>query len=73
MLFSAIKETLQEGIDKNGSSIDWVYRGGEFQDQFRVYGRSGKPCLTCGKTIARIIVAQRSTHYCENCQLLKGN
>jgi formamidopyrimidine-DNA glycosylase len=37
-LWAAIREVLDEGIRRNGASIDWVYRGGEFQNHFRVYG-----------------------------------
>ncbi|WP_322794327.1 zinc finger domain-containing protein, partial [Bellilinea sp.] len=62
---------LQEGIRRNGASIDWVYRGGSFQNHFRAYGRSGQPCPECGTPIARRIIGQRSTHFCPACQPLK--
>ncbi|HJR80810.1 MAG TPA: bifunctional DNA-formamidopyrimidine glycosylase/DNA-(apurinic or apyrimidinic site) lyase [Anaerolineales bacterium] len=68
-LRSAIRRVLKEGIRRNGASIDWVYRDGDFQNHFRVYDRAGKPCPVCGTTIERIIVGQRSTHYCPNCQV----
>jgi formamidopyrimidine-DNA glycosylase len=67
-LHQAIQTILQEGIRRNGASIDWVYRGGDFQNHFRVYGRDGEPCPVCGTTIQKIIVGQRSTHICPNCQ-----
>jgi formamidopyrimidine-DNA glycosylase len=70
-LHEAIRNVLKEGIRRNGASFDWVYRGGEFQNYFRVYDRSGKPCPTCGTTVKRIIVGQRSTHICPNCQMLR--
>jgi formamidopyrimidine-DNA glycosylase len=69
-LHGAIRNVLKEGIRRNGASFDWVYRGGEFQNYFRVYDRAGKPCPTCGTVIERIIVGQRSTHFCPNCQIL---
>ena len=69
-LHGAIRTVLKEGIRRNGASFDWVYRGGEYQDYFRVYDRAGKSCPTCGTSIERIIVGQRSTHYCPNCQTL---
>ena len=53
---------------RNGASIDWVYRGGDFQNYFRVYQRTGEPCPECGTPIARIIVGQRGTHFCPYCQ-----
>ncbi len=71
-LWDAIREVLQEGIRRNGASIDWVYRGGEFQNYFRVYDRAGQPCPVCGTAIERLVVGQRGTHVCPNCQR-KGN
>lgn len=67
-LLQAIRAALRAGLRHNGASIDWVYRGGDFQRHFRVYGRSGEPCLTCGREIKRIVVAQRGTHFCPHCQ-----
>ncbi|GAB4580703.1 MAG: bifunctional DNA-formamidopyrimidine glycosylase/DNA-(apurinic or apyrimidinic site) lyase [Anaerolineales bacterium] len=71
-LQNAIREVLTDGIRHNGSSIDWVYRGGGFQNYFRVYGRTDEPCITCGTPISRIIVGQRSTHFCARCQPYSG-
>ena len=70
ILHKAICEVLKEGIRRNGASFDWVYRGGEYQNYFRVYDRAGKPCPVCGTGIERIIVGQRSTHFCPTCQML---
>lgn len=67
-LWEAIRAILQEGIRRNGSSIDWVYRGGEFQNYFRVYDRKGQPCPVCGAAIQRIVVGQRGTYICPDCQ-----
>jgi formamidopyrimidine-DNA glycosylase len=69
-LLSSLRMVLQEGIRHHGSSIDWVYKGGDFQNYFRVYKRTGLPCRQCGTPIERILVGQRSTHYCPNCQHL---
>lgn len=71
-LLAAIRSVLQEGIRRNGASIDWVYRGGSFQNHFRAYGRTGQPCPECSTPIARLIVGQRSTHFCPVCQPLKA-
>lgn len=70
-LLDAIREILGEGIRRNGASIDWVYRGGEFQNHFRVYQRTRQACYTCGTPIERIIVAQRGTHFCPHCQAMQ--
>ena len=69
-LHAAICRVLKDGIRRNGASFDWVYRGGEYQNHFRVYDRLGKPCPVCGTGIQRIIVGQRSTHFCPTCQIL---
>lgn len=70
-LLQAIRQVLSEGIQRNGASIDWVYRGGEFQNCFRVYQRTGQACPVCGTIINRIVVGQRGTHYCPVCQSLE--
>jgi len=67
-LYDAIKYVLMEGIRRFGASLDWIYRGGEFQNFFKVYQREGKPCPICGTTIKKITVGQRGTHFCPNCQ-----
>lgn len=69
-LWDAIRGVLQEGIRRNGASIDWVYRGGDFQNYFRVYRRTGQPCPQCGASIQRMVVGQRGTHFCPRCQPL---
>ena len=71
VLHKAIRAVLKEGIRRNGASIDWVYRGGDFQNYFRVYGREGEPCPVCGTNIQKLIVCQRGTHVCPNCQRLR--
>jgi formamidopyrimidine-DNA glycosylase len=68
-LHAAIHSVLKEGIRRNGASFDWVYRGGEFQNYFRVYDRKGQECPVCGARIERILVGQRGTHYCPGCQV----
>jgi formamidopyrimidine-DNA glycosylase len=70
-LHEAVRNVLKEGIRRNGASFDWVYRGGEYQNHFRVYDRAGKPCPVCGTTIERMIIGQRSTHFCPTCQMLR--
>jgi formamidopyrimidine-DNA glycosylase len=71
-LWEAIREVLEEGIRRNGTSIDWVYRGGEFQNYLRVYNRAGQPCPVCGTEIVRLVVGQRGTHMCPDCQRIRS-
>ena len=67
-LWQGVRDALKLGLHHSGASIDWVYRGGDFQHHFRVYQRAGEPCHRCGTLIERIIVGQRGTHYCPTCQ-----
>ena len=70
LLLGSIRNVLHDGIKHHGSSIDWAYRGGDFQNYFRVYHRTDLPCVICATNIVRCIVGQRSTHFCPNCQNL---
>lgn len=69
---AGLHRVLERSIETGGSSIsDYVAPDGAdggYQDERRVYGRKGEPCLVCGDPIRRRIVAQRSTHYCARCQ-----
>ncbi|WP_407892957.1 DNA-formamidopyrimidine glycosylase [Lacticaseibacillus sp. N501-2] len=44
---------------------------GGFQNQLRVYGKQGTPCVRCGTLIVKTKVGQRGTHYCPGCQKLR--
>jgi formamidopyrimidine-DNA glycosylase len=68
VLFGAIQSVLEEGIKRNGASIDWVYQGGDFQNYFAVYQQTGEACPRCGTSIERIVLGQRGTHFCPSCQ-----
>jgi formamidopyrimidine-DNA glycosylase len=70
-LHKAIRAVLKDGIKRNGASIDWVYRGGDYQHHFRVYSREGQPCSVCKTEIQKLTVGQRGTHICPNCQRLR--
>jgi formamidopyrimidine-DNA glycosylase len=68
----AVTAVLSRAIDRRGSSIRNYVGGsglqGEYQNEFRVYGRTGQPCLRCRTAIARLHLAGRSTHFCPCCQ-----
>ena len=71
-LRDAVVETLQEGIEARGATID-DFRNldgveGAFQDRFLAYGREGEPCPRCGTAIRKIRAAGRGTYYCPSCQ-----
>ncbi len=76
-LAESVRDVLQRGIDRQGSSLgdsgaqNYVRPGGEaggFQEEHKVFRRTGKPCFVCDTPIERIVLAQRSTHFCPNCQ-----
>jgi formamidopyrimidine-DNA glycosylase len=71
-LYDSMIAVLQEAIAAGGSSIsDYVDaegREGFFQMSHRVYQRTGEPCVSCGAGIRRILVVQRSSHFCPHCQ-----
>jgi formamidopyrimidine-DNA glycosylase len=71
-LRSAITNVLRRAIEQRGSSIrDYIggsgQRGG-YQDEFRVYGRTGKACRRCKTAIASVRLGGRTAHYCPACQ-----
>jgi len=71
-LYRGIRKALRDGLEHSGASIDSVYSEGDYQNHFRVYGRTGQPCRRCQQPIHRILVGQRSAHFCARCQSLKG-
>ena len=75
-LHRAVRAVLRQGIANRGASFaDYVGADGEPGDnaeQLSVYRRTGEPCLRCERSISRIVVGQRSTHFCPRCQSLPG-
>jgi formamidopyrimidine-DNA glycosylase len=71
-LAEAVRAVLLRSIETGGSSVrDYVApdgADGSFQDERSVYARAGAECHVCGARIRRVLVAQRSTHYCPACQ-----
>ncbi|GHO83264.1 DNA-formamidopyrimidine glycosylase [Dictyobacter formicarum] len=71
-LHEGIIDVLTRGIEHGGTSFnDYRDLWGEAGDNFnhvRVYHQEGKPCSRCGTTIERIVIAQRSAHFCPGCQ-----
>jgi formamidopyrimidine-DNA glycosylase len=71
-LHRAVRSVLRQGIANRGASFsDYVGADGEpgaNAERLAVYRRTAEPCLRCGTPIRRIVIGQRSTHYCPRCQ-----
>jgi formamidopyrimidine-DNA glycosylase len=76
-LHQAVRDVLIQGIDQQGSSLggsslqNYLRPSGApggFQEEHQVFRRTGQPCYVCGAPIERIVLAQRSTHFCPVCQ-----
>lgn len=68
----ALVRVLKRAITRRGSSIrDYVGgsgQKGQYQNEFRVYHRTGQPCRRCRLPIECMRLAGRATHYCARCQ-----
>jgi len=71
-LHRAVRQALREGIANRGASFsDYVGVDGEpgaNAERLAVYRRTEQPCHRCGRPIRRMVVGQRSTHFCPHCQ-----
>ena len=71
-LAAGLRRVLKRSIETGGSSIsDYVAPDGSdgaYQDERRVYARTGEPCHACATPIKRKVIGQRSSHYCPACQ-----
>ena len=74
-LYRAISETLQDAVKYRGSSLadeqylDLFGRPGEYQQYHQVYDREGESCQRCRRPIHRARYSNRSTFFCEACQV----
>jgi formamidopyrimidine-DNA glycosylase len=68
----AVRRVMLRSIETGGSSIsDYVAPDGSdgtYQDERRVYARAGEACGACGRAIRRVVLGQRSAHWCPGCQ-----
>ena len=75
-LHKAIRLVLKRGLKNMGTTLGTgnanFYsvgkRSGRNQDQLKVFRRTGQPCPRCATSVERLVVGQRSTHICPNCQ-----
>ena len=68
----AVREILTAAIEQGGTTLrDFVNGAGEpgyFAQSLSVYGRKGEPCTICSTPIKLVVVGQRASYYCPNCQ-----
>jgi len=77
-LHRAIRKVLKRGINNLGTTLGTGranfssigQRTGNNQEQLNVFRRTDLPCPRCKTMVERIIVGQRSTHFCPRCQKL---
>lgn len=67
-----LQHVLRESIAAGGSTIS-DYRNaygqsGIFQERFQVYGKKGRPCPGCGRSLQTATVAGRTSTHCPHCQ-----
>ena len=74
-LYRAIAETLHDAVKHRGSSLaDEQYKDlfgqlGDYQNHHQVYDREGDPCPRCRRPLVRARFSNRSTFFCEACQV----
>lgn len=72
LLADNVQRVLLRSIETGGSSIsDFIApdgKDGQFQNERSVYAREGEACGVCSGAIVRIVIGQRSSHYCPTCQ-----
>jgi formamidopyrimidine-DNA glycosylase len=68
-----MKSILTAAIIAGGSSISDFYAAdgklGSFQTNHKVYGKLHSPCVNCRSPISKLVIAQRSSFFCANCQI----
>ncbi len=72
-LVSAIKQILRRAIAQGGTTLkDFLNTQGKpgyFKQSLQAYGRSGQPCQRCQKPLNVLSLCQRTTVYCQVCQV----
>jgi formamidopyrimidine-DNA glycosylase len=71
-IVAASRAVLEKAIACGGTTIaDFVNESGKsgyFQNELRVYGRAGRPCLFCHTPVSRAVMSGRATFFCNQCQ-----
>jgi formamidopyrimidine-DNA glycosylase len=73
-LYRAMQEVLQDAIRFRGTTLDdeayldLFGKPGEFQNELKVYGRTGLPCRRCRTPIQAVKISGRNAYFCPQCQ-----
>ena len=65
-LYRSIRKVLRRAIEDQGTDAGDGVIEGDYAP--RVYGREGRPCYRCHQPLYKIVVGQRGTHFCAQCQ-----
>jgi formamidopyrimidine-DNA glycosylase len=65
-LYRSIRKVLWQAIEDEGTDAGDDVIEGDYAP--RVYGREGKPCYRCHQPLHKIVIGQRGTHFCPQCQ-----
>jgi formamidopyrimidine-DNA glycosylase len=74
-LFRALVETLHEAVKHRGTTIDdhpfvdLYGKGGDYQDELKVYAREGEPCRRCRAAIVKARLGNKPVYFCDACQV----
>ena len=76
LLHEGIIAVLTRGIEHGGTSFNdyrdiWGEAGDNY-DHLLIYSKKGESCIRCETPIERIVIAQRSAHFCPTCQQLRS-
>ncbi|MBD2243046.1 DNA-formamidopyrimidine glycosylase [Nostoc sp. FACHB-888] len=75
-LRTAIIQVLETSIEAGGTTFSNFLSvkgvNGNYGGVAWVYNRAGEPCRVCDTPIMRIRLAGRSSHFCPQCQMLRG-
>ena len=73
-LYRGMQEVLQDSIRFRGTTlddeayVDLFGKPGEFQNELKVYGRTGEPCRRCRTPIEAVKISGRNAYFCPQCQ-----
>ena len=73
-LITAIKKILRQAIEQGGTTLkdffDPTGKAGTFSQTLQVYSKANQSCKICNTKIRQIKLGQRSTFFCEKCQVI---